>query len=233
MDWTSPVSVIISLILKYAERLTALCLIWYECYAFLQVPLTVTLPSPEPLTSAMFLFLQSIKEPGKGPVSPKILFNQLCQKYVYTVVICNYTLWKSLKALCNSKSKLILLIGTERQAVSSLSFKPKWLVGSLLSGLIFFLKLRTGWTVHWLLFKPCLIMLNGWVAQSGACQAVGCLSGASVILTQVLWLYQTCGFAYEYMCIQLTWQFILAYTHKHTQTHQPLWMHTHNFTALG
>uniref|UniRef100_A0A8C1H5J1 Ubiquitin carboxyl-terminal hydrolase n=1 Tax=Cyprinus carpio carpio TaxID=630221 RepID=A0A8C1H5J1_CYPCA len=43
-------------------------------------PLTVTLPSPEPLTSAMFLFLQSIKEPGKGPVSPKILFNQLCQK---------------------------------------------------------------------------------------------------------------------------------------------------------
>uniref|UniRef100_A0A9J8CL54 Ubiquitin carboxyl-terminal hydrolase n=1 Tax=Cyprinus carpio carpio TaxID=630221 RepID=A0A9J8CL54_CYPCA len=50
------------------------------CYAFLQGPLTVTLPSPEPLTSAMFLFLQSIKEPGKGPVSPKILFNQLCQK---------------------------------------------------------------------------------------------------------------------------------------------------------
>uniref|UniRef100_A0A671K598 Ubiquitin carboxyl-terminal hydrolase n=1 Tax=Sinocyclocheilus anshuiensis TaxID=1608454 RepID=A0A671K598_9TELE len=43
-------------------------------------PLTVTLPSPEPLTSAMFLFLQSMKEPGKGPVSPKILFKQLCQK---------------------------------------------------------------------------------------------------------------------------------------------------------
>ncbi|XP_056618431.1 ubiquitin carboxyl-terminal hydrolase 45 [Triplophysa dalaica] len=43
-------------------------------------PLTVTLPSPDPLTSAMFLFLQSMKEPGKGPVSPKILFNQLCQK---------------------------------------------------------------------------------------------------------------------------------------------------------
>ncbi|XP_065154428.1 ubiquitin carboxyl-terminal hydrolase 45 isoform X3 [Paramisgurnus dabryanus] len=43
-------------------------------------PLTVTLPSPEPLTSAMFLFLQSIKDPGKGPISPKILFNQLCQK---------------------------------------------------------------------------------------------------------------------------------------------------------
>nr|XP_046254891.1 ubiquitin carboxyl-terminal hydrolase 45 [Scatophagus argus] len=43
-------------------------------------PLTVTLPGPEPLTSAMFLFLQSMKEPGKGPLSPKILFNQLCQK---------------------------------------------------------------------------------------------------------------------------------------------------------
>ncbi|XP_061805474.2 ubiquitin carboxyl-terminal hydrolase 45 [Nerophis lumbriciformis] len=43
-------------------------------------PLLVTLPSPEPLTAAMFLFLQCMKEPGKGPVSPKILFNQLCQK---------------------------------------------------------------------------------------------------------------------------------------------------------
>ncbi|KAM7382479.1 hypothetical protein PAMP_002206 [Pampus punctatissimus] len=42
-------------------------------------PLTVTLPSPEPLTAAMFLFLQSMKEPVKGPVNPKILFNQLCQ----------------------------------------------------------------------------------------------------------------------------------------------------------
>ncbi|KAI9520833.1 Ubiquitin carboxyl-terminal hydrolase 45 [Dissostichus eleginoides] len=43
-------------------------------------PLTVMLPSPEPLTAAMFLFLQSMKDPGKGPVNPKILFNQLCQK---------------------------------------------------------------------------------------------------------------------------------------------------------
>ncbi|KAM9851733.1 ubiquitin carboxyl-terminal hydrolase 45 [Aulostomus maculatus] len=43
-------------------------------------PLMVILPSPEPLTAAMFLFLQSMKEPGKGPVNPKILFNQLCQK---------------------------------------------------------------------------------------------------------------------------------------------------------
>ncbi|XP_045901083.1 ubiquitin carboxyl-terminal hydrolase 45 isoform X2 [Micropterus dolomieu] len=43
-------------------------------------PLTVTLPSPEPLTAAMFLFLQSMKEPGKGPLNPKMLFNQLCQK---------------------------------------------------------------------------------------------------------------------------------------------------------
>uniref|UniRef100_A0A673VU54 Ubiquitin carboxyl-terminal hydrolase n=1 Tax=Salmo trutta TaxID=8032 RepID=A0A673VU54_SALTR len=40
----------------------------------------LTLPSPEPLTSAMFLFLHSMKESGKGPVNPKILFNQLCQK---------------------------------------------------------------------------------------------------------------------------------------------------------
>uniref|UniRef100_A0A671VVE9 Ubiquitin carboxyl-terminal hydrolase n=1 Tax=Sparus aurata TaxID=8175 RepID=A0A671VVE9_SPAAU len=43
-------------------------------------PLTVMLPSPEPLTAAMFLFLQSMKEPGKGPINPKVLFNQLCQK---------------------------------------------------------------------------------------------------------------------------------------------------------
>lgn len=42
--------------------------------------LTVTLPNPEPLTSAMFLFLHSMKEAGKGPISPKVLFNQLCQK---------------------------------------------------------------------------------------------------------------------------------------------------------
>ncbi|XP_060937097.1 ubiquitin carboxyl-terminal hydrolase 45 isoform X2 [Limanda limanda] len=42
--------------------------------------LTVTLPNPEPLTAAMFLFLQTMKEPGKGHVNPKILFNQLCQK---------------------------------------------------------------------------------------------------------------------------------------------------------
>ncbi|XP_060729029.1 ubiquitin carboxyl-terminal hydrolase 45 isoform X1 [Tachysurus vachellii] len=43
-------------------------------------PLTVTLAGPEPLTSAMMLFLYSMKETGKGPVSPKILFTQLCQK---------------------------------------------------------------------------------------------------------------------------------------------------------
>ncbi|XP_070692224.1 ubiquitin carboxyl-terminal hydrolase 45 isoform X2 [Pempheris klunzingeri] len=43
-------------------------------------PLTVTLHSPEPLTAAMFLFLQSMKEPGKSPLNPKVLFNQLCQK---------------------------------------------------------------------------------------------------------------------------------------------------------
>ncbi|XP_076006348.1 ubiquitin carboxyl-terminal hydrolase 45 isoform X2 [Genypterus blacodes] len=43
-------------------------------------PLSVTLSSPEPLTAAMFLFLHNMKEQGKGPVNPKILFNQLCQK---------------------------------------------------------------------------------------------------------------------------------------------------------
>ncbi|XP_076136314.1 ubiquitin carboxyl-terminal hydrolase 45 [Alosa pseudoharengus] len=42
--------------------------------------LTITLSSPEPLTSAMFLFLHSMKEAGKGTISPKVLFNQLCQK---------------------------------------------------------------------------------------------------------------------------------------------------------
>ncbi|XP_046732328.1 ubiquitin carboxyl-terminal hydrolase 45 [Silurus meridionalis] len=42
--------------------------------------LTVTLACPEPLTSAMMLFLCSMKEAGKGPVSPKVLFTQLCQK---------------------------------------------------------------------------------------------------------------------------------------------------------
>lgn len=50
-------------------------------YFVFQSPLTVTLPSPEPLTAAMFLFLMNMKEPGKGPLSPKLLFNQLCQKY--------------------------------------------------------------------------------------------------------------------------------------------------------
>lgn len=41
----------------------------------------VMLPSPEPLTAAMFLFLLNMKEPGKDPLNPKLLFNQLCQKY--------------------------------------------------------------------------------------------------------------------------------------------------------
>ncbi|XP_039108072.1 ubiquitin carboxyl-terminal hydrolase 45 isoform X3 [Hyaena hyaena] len=43
-------------------------------------PLMVELSSPGPLTSALFLFLHSMKETGKGPLSPKVLFNQLCQK---------------------------------------------------------------------------------------------------------------------------------------------------------
>uniref|UniRef100_A0A8C0E9Q8 Ubiquitin carboxyl-terminal hydrolase n=1 Tax=Bubo bubo TaxID=30461 RepID=A0A8C0E9Q8_BUBBB len=43
-------------------------------------PLMVNLSSPGPLTSAMFLFLHSMREAGKGPLSPKVLFSQLCQK---------------------------------------------------------------------------------------------------------------------------------------------------------
>ncbi|XP_036746305.1 ubiquitin carboxyl-terminal hydrolase 45 isoform X2 [Manis pentadactyla] len=43
-------------------------------------PLVVELLSPGPLTSALFLFLHSMKETEKGPLSPKVLFNQLCQK---------------------------------------------------------------------------------------------------------------------------------------------------------
>uniref|UniRef100_A0A8D0XJL6 ubiquitinyl hydrolase 1 n=2 Tax=Sus scrofa TaxID=9823 RepID=A0A8D0XJL6_PIG len=46
-------------------------------------PLVVELSSPGPLTSALFLFLHSMKETEKGPLSPKILFNQLCQKWVH------------------------------------------------------------------------------------------------------------------------------------------------------
>lgn len=43
-------------------------------------PLVVELSSPGPLTSALFLFLHSMKETERGPLSPKVLFNQLCQK---------------------------------------------------------------------------------------------------------------------------------------------------------
>ncbi|XP_027685190.2 ubiquitin carboxyl-terminal hydrolase 45 isoform X4 [Chelonia mydas] len=48
--------------------------------AVMQDPLVVNLSSPGPLTSAMFLFLHSMRETGKGPLSPKVLFSQLCQK---------------------------------------------------------------------------------------------------------------------------------------------------------
>ncbi|XP_026642609.1 ubiquitin carboxyl-terminal hydrolase 45-like [Microtus ochrogaster] len=48
--------------------------------AVIQDPLVVELSSPGPLTSALFLFLHSMKEAEKGPLSPKVLFNQLCQK---------------------------------------------------------------------------------------------------------------------------------------------------------
>ncbi|XP_058422563.1 ubiquitin carboxyl-terminal hydrolase 45 isoform X1 [Diceros bicornis minor] len=43
-------------------------------------PLVLELSSPGPLTSALFLFLHSMKETEKGPLSPTVLFNQLCQK---------------------------------------------------------------------------------------------------------------------------------------------------------
>ncbi|XP_025240037.1 ubiquitin carboxyl-terminal hydrolase 45 isoform X4 [Theropithecus gelada] len=43
-------------------------------------PLVVELSRPGPLTSALFLFLHSMKETEKGPLSPSVLFNQLCQK---------------------------------------------------------------------------------------------------------------------------------------------------------
>ncbi|XP_075058930.1 ubiquitin carboxyl-terminal hydrolase 45 isoform X2 [Mixophyes fleayi] len=43
-------------------------------------PLVINLTSPGPLTSAVVLFLHSMKETGKEPVAPKMLFSQLCQK---------------------------------------------------------------------------------------------------------------------------------------------------------
>ncbi|XP_069743244.1 ubiquitin carboxyl-terminal hydrolase 45 isoform X4 [Narcine bancroftii] len=43
-------------------------------------PLMVILPGPGSLTSAVHLFLHSMKEAGKGPLVPRILFNQLCQR---------------------------------------------------------------------------------------------------------------------------------------------------------
>ncbi|XP_048453465.1 ubiquitin carboxyl-terminal hydrolase 45 isoform X2 [Rhincodon typus] len=43
-------------------------------------PLMITLPSPGSLTSAVYLFLHSMKEAGNGPLVPRVLFSQLCQK---------------------------------------------------------------------------------------------------------------------------------------------------------
>ncbi|KAM6185674.1 ubiquitin carboxyl-terminal hydrolase 45 [Rhynchocyon petersi] len=43
-------------------------------------PLLVELSSPGPLTSALFLFLHSMKDTERGPLSPKVLFSQLCHK---------------------------------------------------------------------------------------------------------------------------------------------------------
>ncbi|XP_070568961.1 ubiquitin carboxyl-terminal hydrolase 16-like [Ptychodera flava] len=44
------------------------------------MPLTVVLPEAGSLTSAMILFLKMMNEQGKGTVSPRLLFNQVCQK---------------------------------------------------------------------------------------------------------------------------------------------------------
>ncbi|KAE8602840.1 hypothetical protein XENTR_v10014146 [Xenopus tropicalis] len=43
-------------------------------------PLVISLSSPGSLTSAVLLFLHNMKEAGKEPLSPKVLFSQLCQK---------------------------------------------------------------------------------------------------------------------------------------------------------
>ncbi|XP_043541520.1 ubiquitin carboxyl-terminal hydrolase 45 isoform X2 [Chiloscyllium plagiosum] len=43
-------------------------------------PLMITLPSPGLLTSAVYLLLHSMKEAGNGPLVPRALFSQLCQK---------------------------------------------------------------------------------------------------------------------------------------------------------
>ncbi|XP_077976954.1 ubiquitin carboxyl-terminal hydrolase 16-like [Glandiceps talaboti] len=43
-------------------------------------PLSIVLAEAGSLTSAMVLFLKTMSESGKGPVSPRMLFNQVCQK---------------------------------------------------------------------------------------------------------------------------------------------------------
>ncbi|XP_006813669.1 ubiquitin carboxyl-terminal hydrolase 16-like [Saccoglossus kowalevskii] len=43
-------------------------------------PLSVVLPEAGSLTSAMMFFLKLMNEPGKSIVSPRLLFNQVCQK---------------------------------------------------------------------------------------------------------------------------------------------------------
>ncbi|XP_044144937.1 ubiquitin carboxyl-terminal hydrolase 45 isoform X2 [Bufo gargarizans] len=43
-------------------------------------PIVIGLPNPGPLTSAVVLFLHSMKEPGKEPLMAKMLFSQLCLK---------------------------------------------------------------------------------------------------------------------------------------------------------
>ncbi|XP_023373995.1 ubiquitin carboxyl-terminal hydrolase 45 [Otolemur garnettii] len=71
-------------------------------------PLVVELSSPGPLTSALFLFLHSM-ETGKGPLSPTVLFNQLCQKMMAELTIINFVFQRIqvsiLKAFNNPTTK--------------------------------------------------------------------------------------------------------------------------------
>ena len=76
---------------------------------FLKDPLVVELSSPGPLTSALFLFLHSMKETEKGPLSPKILFNQLSSTFLLYII-------RSYETLC-------LLFN-----LSSLTFTVTWLL---------------------------------------------------------------------------------------------------------
>uniref|UniRef100_A0A672HR94 Ubiquitin carboxyl-terminal hydrolase n=1 Tax=Salarias fasciatus TaxID=181472 RepID=A0A672HR94_SALFA len=80
MQNLSQTHMLIDLIQEVKEKGYKLKISFLFFFSIIQAALTVALPSPEPLTAAMFAFLQNMKEAGKGPINPKILFNQLCQK---------------------------------------------------------------------------------------------------------------------------------------------------------